>query len=123
MQPTECVMNLAPKGIVTYTFSGRTALYLSKSRPFAPIIAFTNNREIARQMRLFWGVEPIYNGNIHSNGDIRKLASKYFIENKHAKAGDNIIVMSSRPFGVVKHTNGVEIMEVVEQNSVEDQVE
>ena len=106
--------DLDAKGIVAHTTTGQTALYLSKSRPFAPIVALTSNRKVARQMRLYWGVEPVYNGNIHSNSDVRKFAIKYYTRDKHAKSGDSIIIMTSRPFGQINHTNGVEILKIKE---------
>ncbi len=101
-------------GIVAHTMTGQTALFLSKSRPFAPIVALTSKREIARQMRLYWGVEPIYNGNIYSNADVRNFAIDYFNNKKNIKADDTVIVMTSRPFGEVNHTNGIEIIEIKE---------
>ena len=106
--------DLNSKGIVAHTTTGQTALFLSKSRAFAPIVAITSHRNIARQMRLYWGVEPVYNGNIHSNSDVRAFAKKYFKKHVHPEGNNNIIVMTSRPFGQINHTNGVEIMELKE---------
>ena len=104
--------DLNAKGIVAHTTTGQTALFLSKSRPFAPIVAVTGHRNVARQMRLYWGVEPVYNGTIHSNSDVRCFANEYFKEHEHPDGCNSIIIMTSRPFGQINHTNGVEIMEL-----------
>ncbi len=103
---------LSAKGIVAHSATGQTGLYISKSRPFAPVVVITNNREAARQMRLYWGVEPVYNGSLHSNTELRSFANEYFVKHNYAQTGDTVIIMSSRPFGMINHTNGVEIMKI-----------
>ena len=108
--------DLSSKAIIAYTASGATALYLSKSRPFAPVIAFTNNREAARQMRLYWGVEPVFDGNILSNSDLRRAACKYCLQEKITSTDDKVIVLTARPFGMIEHTNGVEILNINGKN-------
>jgi pyruvate kinase len=45
--------------ILTITRKGRTARLLAARRPRAPIYAVTNNESCARQLCLWWGVEPV----------------------------------------------------------------
>lgn len=49
---------LPAKAIVVFTRSGRTAMFLSKFRPPAPILAFTPEEAAARRMALYRGVTP-----------------------------------------------------------------
>src|SRR5690606_14557735 len=42
--------------IATITHSGTTARRIAKYRPHVPIIAFTENEVVARQLNLVWGV-------------------------------------------------------------------
>jgi pyruvate kinase len=44
--------------IAVFTMSGRTALFVSKTRPSVPILAFTPNRNTYNCLELFWGVTP-----------------------------------------------------------------
>ena len=64
--PTESIVKsaaqisstLGARYILVFSFSGVTALLLSKFRPCCPIIAFTPNEEVVRRMAAYWGVIP-----------------------------------------------------------------
>ncbi|HKI20453.1 MAG TPA: pyruvate kinase [Isosphaeraceae bacterium] len=45
--------------LIVATYSGRTALVLSKQRNPAPTLALAHDAETARAMSLFWGVTPL----------------------------------------------------------------
>ncbi|MCD6309934.1 MAG: pyruvate kinase [Candidatus Eremiobacteraeota bacterium] len=51
--------SLQASAILAVTASGRTARMLSRFRPRAPILAFTDSEESQRRMMLSWGVFPI----------------------------------------------------------------
>lgn len=46
------------EAIAVFTMSGRTALFVSKSRPGVPILAFTPDLRTYNRLELFWGVKP-----------------------------------------------------------------
>ncbi len=48
------------KAIITYTYSGYTALRISSHRPSASIFAFTDNRRVIRKLSLVWGIRAYY---------------------------------------------------------------
>ncbi len=104
--------DLEAKAIVAFTASGRTALYLSKNRPFAPIVVFTNSPAVARKMNLYWGVEPVSCGDIHSTKDLRYYATEHLRERALAKGNDNIILITGSPFGVIDHSNTLEVIQL-----------
>ena len=54
----EAASDLGLETIVAFTESGNTALYLSKYRPAAQIMAFTPEPATLRRMALYWGVIP-----------------------------------------------------------------
>jgi pyruvate kinase len=54
----EISSTLGARYILVFSFSGVTALLLSKFRPCCPIIAFTPNEEVVRRMAAYWGVIP-----------------------------------------------------------------
>ena len=54
----EAASDLGLDTIVAFTESGNTALYLSKYRPAAQIMAFTPEPATLRRMALYWGVIP-----------------------------------------------------------------
>ena len=54
-----CVLanDIKATAILVITKTGRTARYLSRYRPNTPIIAFTDNLDVLKQMNLVWGVK------------------------------------------------------------------
>ncbi|HSB66974.1 MAG TPA: pyruvate kinase [Anaerolineales bacterium] len=44
--------------IAVFTMSGRTALFVSKTRPDVPILAFTPDQQTYHRLELYWGVTP-----------------------------------------------------------------
>jgi pyruvate kinase len=44
--------------IIVFTMSGRTARFVSKSRPIVPILAFTPDLRTYNRLELYWGVTP-----------------------------------------------------------------
>ncbi len=55
-----CEMGFENGKIICITQSGYSSHMISKYRPFLPILGITSNKRVAREMRLVWGVEPIY---------------------------------------------------------------
>lgn len=55
----EAALELNAKAILVFTRSGKTALYLSKMKPLAPVIAFSDSQSITRQLALLRGVHAL----------------------------------------------------------------
>lgn len=112
--------SLNATAIIAFTHTGRTGLYLSKCRPFAHLVVFTRSREVARKMRLLWGVEPIYCPNINTAQDLRYYATEHLRENNICAGTDNIIIVSGNPFGIIDHSNTLEVTQLFGSASVVD---
>ena len=54
--------------IAVFTMSGRTALYVSKTRPSVPILAFTPDLHTYNRLEMYWGVTPYYCSSLHDLG-------------------------------------------------------
>ncbi len=103
-------------GIAAFSASGATALFLSKSRPFAPILVFTSRRETLRRMRPLWGVEPILDGALATREDLRERAAQA-LRTRGARPRDNFLLVAGRHFGQVGQTNLLEIARVSAEDS------
>ncbi|MCG6551326.1 MAG: pyruvate kinase [Candidatus Magnetominusculus sp. LBB02] len=100
------------KAICAYSPSGGTSVYLSKSRPFAPIVIFTPNIEALRRMRLYWGVIPVLNTTIKSNEQLNREANEFVQEKGFAKPGDTILLIYGNVFGHAGKNSIIEIKTV-----------
>jgi len=108
------VEDLECKAVVVHTQTGGTALFMSKARPFAPILAYTPELSAARKLRLFWGVEPVLAPEIRSRAELRTSAIRYLIDNKMVRTGDKVILVSGTSFGSVGAADAIVIATVGE---------
>ncbi|MDR3077358.1 MAG: pyruvate kinase [Planctomycetota bacterium] len=93
--------DLAIKVIGVSTRTGGTALFLSKSRPSAPIVALTPDADSARRLHLYWGVIPVHTPDIGNRAEFRAAACGYFLKTGLAKPGDKAILVTGSTFGEV----------------------
>ena len=93
--------DLKIKAIGVSTRTGGTALFLSKARPFAPIVAFTPDADSARRLHLYWGVIPVHAPGIRDRDEFRAAACREFLRLGLAKSGDKAILVTGSSFGEV----------------------
>ncbi len=103
------VADMNAKAVVAYSASGGTALFLSKSRPRAPILAFTGSPDAFRRMRLFWGVEPILDQRVTSREELLARAAQALRKRDLVVAGDTILLVAGSHFGHVGSADTIEI--------------
>ena len=97
------------KAIVTFTFSGYTAIRISSHRPQAETFVFTRNKALVRKMALIWGAHA-YHTEETGNIDIaieQSIAS--LKERGYVKKGDVVVHVGSTPFDEKGQTNMVKL--------------
>ena len=101
---------IGAKALVAPTVSGRTALLISNMRPRRPIYAVTPSPEVARRMKLYWGVTPVV-GEVAS-GNMQRVVNRAQDALKDAgllKTGDVVVMTLGDPTTSPKTVrNGVE---------------
>jgi len=85
------------KAIVAFTQSGFTALLISKSKPYIPVIAFTPYEKIKRKMSLYWGVNPKIMPLIENTDDLIEKVDKLLLKERFVKRGDAIVIILGAP--------------------------
>lgn len=80
--------------IVAVTRSGYTAREIAKYRPFIPIIVFTPDPIVARQLRLVWDVAASFVQWINITDSLPQIRET-LLKNKLAKHGDEIVVCNA----------------------------
>ncbi len=84
---------LKAKLIVVFSWSGSTALMLSKHKPSVPIVAFSPEEKVINRMALYWGVLPFYL-EYRPNTDILLAEGETILLDKGIiKRGDLIIMI------------------------------
>jgi pyruvate kinase len=96
--------------IIVPTISGKTAKYLSKFRPNAPILALTSTDHNAKALQLHSGVEPIEFELVPDTETVVREAVKVAKKDYGLKPGDRVIITGGFPIG--NPTNGMRIIDI-----------
>ncbi len=81
------------RAIVAFTRSGSTARIISKLHPPQPIIAFTPDPVVRRQMALLWGVTPCTMRSMDSTDELMKELDTVLLEDGWVGLGETIVII------------------------------
>jgi pyruvate kinase len=96
---------LKMRAICVYTETGTTARVVSKYRPAAPIFGFAFLPAVANRINLYWGVQPILCGHVHTAEEMVRNAEQELLRGGIVSAGDIIGVISGTTWGGAGSTN------------------
>ena len=85
--------------IITPTKSGYTTRIVSKYKPKAPIIAFTQTDKVARHLNLRWGVYPISGTPWLDIVQMIDYSAASALEHDYVKKGDLVILTAGMKYG------------------------
>ena len=100
------------KWIVAFTRSGFTGRLVSKFRPQTPVIAFSPEERVVRQMSIYWGVLPHFVRHLESTDELIYEVDNLLLQLRYARTGDRIIIIASLPPSTSGKTNFMKIHEV-----------
>ncbi len=84
--------------IVAFSQSGFTARLVARYRPPSPIMAFTPDARVARQLQLVWGVRPfVAEFQVGSLEDIVTVVERELLAAKLVEPDDKIIILMGHP--------------------------
>lgn len=96
--------------IVAFTETGYTAKLASAERPKAPIVAYTPDPKIYRQLSLNWGVRPILLKQVEYDlSTVLDRVEADLMQRQFAAPGDKVLIMGGIPFGKAGSTNFLKI--------------
>lgn len=111
---TMAAEDVGARAIVAFTQSGSTARLISKRRPATPIVAFTPDEKISRQLCLCWGTEPrLLTGAEDTDEMIREVESRLLNEGQ-VSVGENLVILSGAPVTARAETNLLKLHRVGE---------
>lgn len=83
-----------PRALLVFTWSGKTALLASKSRPPLPIYAFTPDPRVCDRLSLAWGVVPLRIPELNSFDDQIAAAEKALLRRGLVEDGTEVVVLA-----------------------------
>ncbi|MBT8202295.1 MAG: pyruvate kinase [Acidimicrobiia bacterium] len=104
--------NLGIPNLACFTETGSTARLLSKYRPEADIMAFTNHETTFRRMAAYWGVQPRLIGRHDTTDDLIIAAGDALIAEGIVEPGEHVVMVAGIPPNQGAQTNLVQIHRV-----------
>ena len=83
-----------PRAMLVFTWSGRTAILASKSRPPRTIFAFTPDPTVCDRLALAWGVVPLRIPEIHSFDELIAAAERLLLARGLIAHGEEVVVLA-----------------------------
>ncbi|MCP5054198.1 MAG: pyruvate kinase [bacterium] len=80
--------------IVVFTFTGKTALLMSKYRPHCPVFAFTPQKSVVSKIAAYWGMFPDYIEFTAQTDEMVRKGYEVLTQKKLIKPGDKVITVS-----------------------------
>ena len=100
---------LGARLIATMTQSGYTARQIARKRPRQPIVAFTPNASVARQLALVWGATPFVVPDCPSTDEMIATVSQTLVARGEVGDGDLIVITGGIPAGGGGKTNFLKV--------------
>ncbi len=91
--------------IAVFTMSGRTAQYVSKTRPAIPILAFTPDPRTYNRLELYWGVTPFIIPQSTTFDDMLADVDRVLKATGAVKPGQEVALTCGYPVATVSPTN------------------
>ncbi len=99
--------------IVAFSQGGFTARSIARYRPAAPILVFTTDDAMARQVQLVWGVRPLrIEGEVNTLDEVIGLVDRQLRAAKLAADGESIVLLMGDPIRARPLTNLMRIHRV-----------
>lgn len=95
--------------ILTATASGRTARFVSRFRPKAPIVAATNLAETYQRLALFWGVHPVMVPIAPDSESMMQACMDAADKSGLVKEDDLVVITGGVPVGRPGSTNFIKV--------------
>jgi pyruvate kinase len=91
--------------IAVFTMSGRTALFVSKTRPGVPILAFTPDLRTYRRLEMYWGVTPFLVPHSATLEEMLSDLDETMKESGLVKPGQQVALTCGFPVATISPTN------------------
>jgi pyruvate kinase len=90
--------HLKVRRIVAFSQSGFTARLMARYRPAVPVVAFTPDVKVARQLQLVWGVRPLVaEAEVGTLDEVVQLVQRQLLAARLAEPGERVVILMGHP--------------------------
>lgn len=105
---------LGVKYLVTFTQTGDSAKRMSRLRSHIPLLAFTPESKVRRELALSWGIQTYEVPMVEHSDEMARQVDQTLQANKLADAGDVVVIVSGAPPGTPGSTNSLRVHRIGE---------
>ncbi len=99
-------LELGACGLVAFTQSGFTGRLIARYRPSTPIVVFTPDPVIARQLALVWGVRPcVLDENLEHLDEVVRVVDRELLARDLAEPNEIIVILMGAPIAERRQAN------------------
>ncbi len=91
--------------VAVFTRMGRSALFMAKSRPCVPILAFTPEERTYRRLALAWGVQPHIVPFVETVEEMFQCVEAALRDSGSVKPGQQVVLVCGFPIGEMRPPN------------------
>ena len=102
--------------LVTFTKTGRTALFMSRYRPKVSVVAVTDDVRTVRRMSIYRGVEPILVTSVERSEELVAATEQEIMKRKLARSGDVAVMVGGSNLSTRGNVNSLKIRRIGSAN-------
>lgn len=104
--------HLDAKVIVTHTYSGVTARFISRFRPRQPIIALSPEWKTVTRLAMIWGCLPLFAESPENTDDLLEKVACTVLSTGALSQGDLIVMTLGHPIWITGTTNTLQVKRI-----------
>ncbi|HZU95628.1 MAG TPA: pyruvate kinase alpha/beta domain-containing protein, partial [Planctomycetota bacterium] len=108
--------DLGAQILVTFTKTGRTALFMSRYRPKVSVVAVTDDVRTVRRMSIYRGVEPILVTSVERSEELVAATEQEIMKRKLARSGDVAVMVGGSNLSTRGNVNSLKIRRIGSAN-------
>lgn len=107
---------LEAKALVAFTASGDTARRLARLHSRLPLLVFTSNDDVRRQLAVSWGCQAILVDPVTDTDNMLKKIDEHLLSMGDYQRDDVVVVVAGTPPGIEGNTNTIQVHQVGENS-------
>src|SRR5690625_378510 len=96
--------------------TGDSAKRMSRLRSHIPLLAFTPESKVRRELALSWGIQTYEVPMVEHSDEMARQVDQTLQANKLADAGDVVVIVSGAPPGTPGSTNSLRVHRIGEDS-------
>jgi pyruvate kinase len=100
---------MGAKAYVAFTQSGDTARRLARLQPSAPVLAFTPDETVQRQLAMVWGTDAYLTWTVNTTDEMVRQVDSEMLARRVCQRGDIVIVVAGTPPSKPGSTNTIRV--------------